>query len=116
MTNLVAVRRACRENRRGSETDRQRATAAFIVDGKAFDIVNNQKMFECMEKLDINGKDISLFRNLYWKNKKHTREQKIGCHRKFTSKNEYDRAVCYHIVCLICTQNDYLGGLIRAKA
>ena len=33
---------------------------------KAFDRVIHAKIIECMENLDIGGKDISLIRNLYW--------------------------------------------------
>ena len=29
---------------------------------------------------------------------------KTGCHHSFTSREEYDKAVCYHPVCLICSQ------------
>ena len=38
----------------------------FIDYENAFDRVKQLKIFECMESLDIDGKDISLIRNLYW--------------------------------------------------
>ena len=40
----------------------------FIDYEKAFDRVKHEKIIECMENLDIDGKDISLImiRNLYW--------------------------------------------------
>ena len=41
----------------------------FIDYEKAFDIVKHAKIIECMENLDIDGKDISLIRNLYWNQK-----------------------------------------------
>ena len=36
---------------------------------KAFNRVKHGKIIECMENLDIDGKDISLIRNLYWNQK-----------------------------------------------
>ena len=45
----------------------------FIDYEKAFDRVKHAKIIECMENLDIDGKDISLIRNLYCAElKKHT--------------------------------------------
>ena len=54
----------------------------FIEYEKAFDIVKHEKIIECMENLDIDGKDLNMIRNMYWNHKAH----ETGCHRKFTSK------------------------------
>ena len=45
----------------------------FIDYEKAFDRVKHVKIIECMANLDIDGKDISLLRNLYWKQKAYMR-------------------------------------------
>ncbi|XP_063598959.1 uncharacterized protein LOC134775403 [Penaeus indicus] len=39
----------------------------FIDYSKAFDKVRHQEMFKMLEVLDIDGKDLQLIRNLYWK-------------------------------------------------
>ena len=41
----------------------------FIYYEKAFDTVKHATIIECMENLDIDGKDISLIINLYWNKK-----------------------------------------------
>ena len=41
----------------------------FIDYEKAFDRVKHAKIIECMENLDIDVKDISFIRNLYWNQK-----------------------------------------------
>ena len=33
---------------------------------KAFDNVKRDKLFQILEKLDVDGKDLRLIRNLYW--------------------------------------------------
>ena len=45
----------------------------FIDYEKAFDRVKHVKIIECLENLDIDGKDISLIRNLYWNQKAYRR-------------------------------------------
>ena len=45
----------------------------FIDYDKAFDRVKQAKIIECMENLDIDGKDISLIGNLYWNQKAYMR-------------------------------------------
>ena len=47
----------------------------FIDYEKAFDRVKHAKIIECMENLDIDGKDISLIRNLYWNQKAYMRTE-----------------------------------------
>ena len=47
----------------------------FIDYEKAFDRVKHAKISECMENLDIDGKDISLIRNLYWNKKAYMRTE-----------------------------------------
>ena len=47
----------------------------FIDYEKAFDRVKHAKIIECMENLDIDGKDISLIRNLYWHQKAYMRTE-----------------------------------------
>ena len=41
----------------------------FIDYEKAFDRVNHEKLIQCLQQLDINGKDLKLIRNLYWNQK-----------------------------------------------
>ena len=38
----------------------------FIDYAKAFDNVKHEDLFECLQNLDIDGKDLRLIRNLYW--------------------------------------------------
>ena len=38
----------------------------FIVCSKAFDKVKHEELFQILEKLDIDGKDVRVVRNLYW--------------------------------------------------
>ena len=47
----------------------------FIDHEKAFDRVKHVKIIECMENLDIDGKDISLIRNLYWNQRAYMRTE-----------------------------------------
>ena len=47
----------------------------FIDYENAFDIVKHAKIIECMENLDIDGKDISLIRILYWNQKAYMRTE-----------------------------------------
>ena len=47
----------------------------FIDYEKAFDRVKHEKIIECIENLDIDGKDISLIRNLYWNQKAYMRPE-----------------------------------------
>ena len=48
----------------------------FIDYEKAFDIVKHDaKIIECMENLDIDGKDIRLIRTLYWNQKAYMRTE-----------------------------------------
>ena len=47
----------------------------FIGYEKAFDRVKHAKIIECMESLDIDGKYISLIRNLYWNQKAYMRTE-----------------------------------------
>ncbi len=79
----------------------------FIDYEKAFDRVKHAKIIECMENLDIDGKDISLIRNLYWNQKAYMRTED-GLSPEIHIKRGYDEAVCYHPVCLICTQKTSL--------
>ena len=46
-----------------------------MVNRKAFDRVKHAKIIECMENLDIDGKDISLISNLYWNQKAYMRTE-----------------------------------------
>ena len=41
----------------------------FIDYEKAFDRVNHVKLIQCLQHLDMNGKDLKLIRNLYWNQK-----------------------------------------------
>ena len=41
----------------------------FIDYEKAFDRVNHEKLIQCLQQVDINGKDLKLIRNLYWNQK-----------------------------------------------
>ena len=41
----------------------------FIDYEKAFDRVNHERMIQCLQQLDIDGKDLKLIRNLYWNQK-----------------------------------------------
>ena len=41
----------------------------FIDCVKAFDKVKHEVLFQQLEQLDINGKDLELLRNLYWEQK-----------------------------------------------
>ena len=47
----------------------------FIDYENAFDRVKHTKIIECMENLAIDGKDISLIRNLYWNQKAYLRTE-----------------------------------------
>ena len=38
----------------------------FIDYSKAFDKVKHEKLFEMLNQLDIDGKDLRVLRNLYW--------------------------------------------------
>ena len=38
----------------------------FIDHSKAFDKVRHEKLFNILEHLNIDGKDLSVIRNLYW--------------------------------------------------
>ena len=46
--------------------------SCFIDNEKAFDRVKHAKIIECMENRDIDGKYISLIRNLYWNQNTYT--------------------------------------------
>ena len=46
-----------------------------FIDYEAFDRVKHAKIIECMENLDIDRKDISLIRNLYWNQKAYMRTE-----------------------------------------
>ena len=39
----------------------------FIDYEKAFDSVKHEELFQCLEKAGIDGKDLRLFQDLYWK-------------------------------------------------
>jgi hypothetical protein len=41
----------------------------FLDNTKAFDKVKHDNLFQILEKLDIDGKDLRLIRNLYWDQK-----------------------------------------------
>ena len=41
----------------------------FIDYEKAFDRVNHKKLIQCLQQLDLNGKDLKLIRNLCWNQK-----------------------------------------------
>ena len=41
-------------------------TSCFIDYAKAFDKVKHEDLFEFLQNLDIDGKDLRLIRNLYW--------------------------------------------------
>ena len=45
----------------------------------------------------------------------HENLQQTGCNRKFTPREEYDKAVYYHIVCIICTQKTSLEQRMPTK-
>ena len=75
----------------------------------------HKKIIECMEDLNIDGKYISLIRNLYWSQTAYMTTEG-GLSQKFTSKDEYDKAVLYHHVCIIWTQKTYLEQLTLTKA
>ena len=47
----------------------------FIDYENAFDGVKHEKIIECMENLDIDGKGISFIRNLYWNQKAYMRTE-----------------------------------------
>ena len=47
----------------------------FIDYEKAFERVKHETNIECTEKLDTDGKDISLIRNLCWNKKAYTRTE-----------------------------------------
>ena len=84
---------------------------------KAFDRVKHAKIIECKENVDTDGKYISLIRNLYWNQKAYIRtEDGLSPEIHIKGEVEYDKAVCYDPVCLICTQNTSLGQLIPTKA
>ena len=57
-------------NRKFSEN--QTKPAPYLVDlsfidySKAFDKVRHEKLFNILEHLDIDGKDLRVIRNLYW--------------------------------------------------
>ena len=38
----------------------------YNIDSKAFDRVRHEKLFNILEHLDIDGKDLRVIRNLYW--------------------------------------------------
>ena len=38
----------------------------FIDYEKAFDRVNHEKLIQCLQRIDIDGKDLQLIKNLYW--------------------------------------------------
>ena len=52
-----------------------RISLCFIDFEKAFDRVKHVKIIECMENLDMDGKDISLIRNRYWNQKAYMRTE-----------------------------------------
>ncbi|KAK3714907.1 hypothetical protein RRG08_005377 [Elysia crispata] len=56
-----ATRVNCRQTGR-----RQRETTAVQFQAKAFDKVKHEKLFEMLNQLDIDGKDLRVLRNLYW--------------------------------------------------
>ena len=88
----------------------------FIDYEKAFDRVKNEKIIECKENLDIDGKDISLIRHLYWNQNAYMRTEDGWSPEIHIKKSENDKAVCYHPVCLIFTQKTSLEQLIPTKA
>ena len=77
----------------------------FIDNEQAFDRVKHEKSIACMDNLDIDGKYLSLIRYMYW-NKKRYMINVDGLSPEF-----HNKAVCYHLVCLICTHTIYLEQL-----
>ena len=51
----------------------------FIDYSKAFDNVKREKLFEMLEDIQIDGKDLKLIRNLYWK---HAAAIRISSHER----------------------------------
>ena len=47
-------------------TEVQHVYLCFIDYAKAFDKVKHEDLFEFLQNLDIDGKDLRLIRNLYW--------------------------------------------------
>ena len=84
---------------------------------KAFDRVKHENIIECMKNLDIDWRDISLIRNLYRNQKAYMRiEDGLSPEIHIKGRVRQGCAVCYHPICLICTQKTYLEQLIPTKA
>ena len=67
-----------------------------------------------METLDIDGRHISLIRNPYWNQKAYMRTED-GLSLEIHIKREYDKAVCYHSVCLTSTYTENIFGAINTN-
>ena len=50
----------------------------FIDYSKAFDKVRHEKLFNILEHLDIDGKDLRVIRNLYWDQSAAVRVTQVG--------------------------------------
>ena len=74
----------------------------FINYAKAFDCVDHNKLWKALKELGIPDHFTCLLRNLYVVQEATVRTL-YGTTDWFKVEKEYDRAVCCHHVCLICT-------------